>query len=137
MDVFYLNQRDLDALTSAQYYSTYASHIGMWSLRDRLVEIADSINNGNHVPLKTKGEVFRLSPGDAEFETVKVGKSEYLVRKDHLNLVSIGICVGINTKVLDKLTNNDFAYVQDFWDKNDKNSIHHITEDGLYRGLRQ
>lgn len=88
-----LNVKDMSAVFSAQYYANYVSHIGMYQLRDRLSEIVQSINEGNHAPSKTKGIIFELGPGDAEFEVVKVGKSEYLVRKDCLERVSTGVSI--------------------------------------------
>lgn len=136
IDVNSLSGKDFNAMTISEYYATFASHIGMWQLRDRLTKITKDVLDGKASPAKTKGIVFELGPEDADFSIVKVAKDEYLVRTDSLTRVSTGVCIGINTKVLNRLTNNDFTYVANFWDANEKDKFHHITEDGLYRGLK-
>jgi len=132
-ETMFLNEQ---AVTVAAYYRTYASHLGMWQLRDHLSDILCDIAQGEDAPAKTDDAVFALGPDDGDFEIVPVGIDEYLVRKECLYKSSTGPCCGINKHVLNKLVNNDFAYLISFWDRNTTDTVHHITEDGLYRGKK-
>ena len=131
------NMHNEAALTAAHYYSNLASHVGMWQLRDRLSGIVKNINEGISAPEKTNDAVFDFGPNDAKFEKIKINGNDYFVRVDCVNQVSTGVCLGFSVEILHKLINNDFESVCMFWDSNTNDETYHITEDGLYRGIKK